>query len=99
VLGMSYRGKPRETNYAKFEREFFKQNPVMTKVIIPKRPGDPQDEVILAKIISGNLNSGEIIARIADEPFEFNRDRFSEGDLVLAENKNRREWPCVVQKL
>jgi hypothetical protein len=96
---MSYKGKPPETDYAKFERKFFSQNPVMTKVIIPKRPGDPQDEVILAKIVSGDLNSGEIIARIADEPFEFNRDRFSEGDLILAEYRRRKEWPYVIQKL
>jgi hypothetical protein len=73
---MSYRGEPRETGCAKFEREFFERNPVMTKVIIPQRPGDPQEEVILAKIVSGDVNSSEIIARIADEPFEFNGDRF-----------------------
>jgi hypothetical protein len=96
---MSYRGKPRETDYAKFEHKFFRQNPVMTKVIIPKRPGDPQEEVILTKIVSGDLNSGEIIARIADEPFKFNKDRFSEGDLVLAEYRGRKEWPYVTQKL
>jgi hypothetical protein len=96
---MSYRTRPRETNYAKFEREFFERNPVMTKVIISKRPSDPQEEVILATIVSGNVNSSEIIARIADEPFEFNRDRFSEDDLVLAEYRGRKEWPYVTQKL
>jgi hypothetical protein len=96
---MSYRGKPRETDYAKFEHKFFERSPVMTKVIIPKRPSDPQEEVILATIVSGNVNSSEIIARIADEPFEFNKDRFSEGDLVLAQYRGRKEWPYVTQKL
>lgn len=49
--------------------------------------------------VAGNPKTGEIVARIEDDPFKFNRDRFSKGDLILAKKNDAREWPWVIRKL
>jgi hypothetical protein len=98
MLRLSFR-KPRETAYATVERKFFEQNPSSIKVIIPSSKNFPQADVVLAKMVSGNPQTGQIVARIEQEPFKFNRDRFSKGDLVLVKKRNPKEWSWVVRKI